>query len=384
MFNEKKITAIIVAAGRGTRFGGDLPKQFLNIGGMTVLEKAVLHFENHPAVDEMIVAAPEDYMEQCRRICGRFSKMKAVVRGGRTRQESVMACLEDVSDGLVLVHDAARPFVTAAVIDRVIEGAYNQGASVPCVPEKDTVRMCAEGDLLSSVTLDRSKLFCVQTPQGFDAELLKKACDKAKSEGFMGTDEGMLVEHLGEKVPIVEGDYANIKITTREDFPENRFMKKDIRIGTGYDVHRLTEGRKLVLGGVEIPYEKGLLGHSDADVLLHALMDALLGAACLGDIGQHFPDSDERYRGISSLKLLGKVKSLISDSGYFVGNADITVIAQKPKIAPYIPVMRENIAGTLGIEKERVNVKGTTTEGLGFVGRCEGIACEAVCILYRQ
>ena len=200
----------------------------------------------------------------------------------------------------------------------------------------------------------------------------------------MGTDEGMLVEHLGEKVPIVEGDYANIKITTREDFPENRFMKKDIRIGTGYDVHRLTEGRKLVLGGVEIPYEKGLLGHSDADVLLHALMDALLGAACLGDIGQHFPDSDERYRGISSLKLLGKVKSLISDSGYFVGNADITVIAQKPKIASYIPAMRKNIAETLGIEIERVNVKGTTTEKLGFVGRCEGIACEAVCILYRQ
>ena len=157
-----------------------------------------------------------------------------------------------------------------------------------------------------------------------------------------------------------------------------------MRIGSGYDVHRLTEGRKLILGGVEIPYEKGLLGHSDADVLIHALMDAILGAAGLGDIGQHFPDTDEQYKDISSVKLLEKVKSLISDEGFIVGNADITVIAQKPKIAPYIPAMRENIAGTLGIEKERVNVKGTTTEKLGFVGRCEGIACEAVCILYRQ
>ena len=158
----------------------------------------------------------------------------------------------------------------------------------------------------------------------------------------------------------------------------------DMRIGSGYDVHQLTEGRKLILGGVDIPYEKGLLGHSDADVLLHALMDALLGAAALGDIGKHFPDTDERYKGISSLRLLEHVKSLISDSGYFVGNADITVIAQKPKIASYIPAMRKNIAEILGIEIERVNVKGTTTERLGFVGRCEGIACEAVCILYRQ
>ena len=158
----------------------------------------------------------------------------------------------------------------------------------------------------------------------------------------------------------------------------------DMRIGSGYDVHQLTEGRKLILGGVDIPYEKGLLGHSDADVMLHALMDALLGAAALGDIGKHFPDTDERYKGISSLKLLEQVESLISDAGFTVGNADITVIAQKPKIASYIPAMRKNIAETLGIEIERVNVKGTTTEKLGFVGRCEGIACEAVCILYRQ
>ena len=384
MFKDRKVTTIIVAAGRGSRFGGSLPKQFMKIDGMTVLEKAILPFQDHPAVDRIIVAAAEEYMEQCRRICRSFKKAEKVVKGGKTRQDSVGACLDNVCEGLVLVHDGARPFVTSAVIDRVLEGACNHGAAVPCVPEKDTVRMCQDGDRLSSKTLDRSSLFCVQTPQGFDALLLKRAYEKAASDGFTGTDEGMLAERLGEKVAVVEGDYANIKITTREDFPVKETPETGMRIGSGYDVHRLTEGRKLILGGVEIPYEKGLLGHSDADVLIHALMDAILGAAGLGDIGQHFPDTDEQYKDISSVKLLEKVKSLISDEGFIVGNDDITVIAQKPKIAPYIPAMRENIAGTLGIEKERVNVKGTTTEKLGFVGRCEGIACEAVCILYRQ
>lgn len=389
MFKGKKVTVIVVAAGRGSRFGGDLPKQFLKIGEKTVLERAIEPFQDHHAVDGIIVAASEEYLEYCRMLCSRFHKTEAVVCGGEQRQDSVFACLEKVNDGLVLVHDGARPFVTRDVIDRVIDGAYNHGASVPCVPVKDTIRQTKDSGGLLSATLDRSSLFCVQTPQGFNTEILKRAYEKAKTDGFVGTDDAGLVERLGEPVPITEGDYANIKITTREDLPEQtagwrNLNKMDMRIGSGYDVHQLTEGRKLILGGVDISYEKGLLGHSDADVLLHALMDALLGAAALGDIGKHFPDTDEKYRGISSLKLLEHVKLLISDSGYSVGNADITVIAQKPKIASYIPAMRKNIAETLGIEIERVNVKGTTTEKLGFVGRCEGIACEAVCILYRQ
>lgn len=379
MYNEKKVTVIIVAAGRGSRFGGDLPKQFLKIGNKTVLERAIEPFQDHPAVDGIIIAASEEYLEHCKNLCRRFDKTEAVVCGGRQRQDSVFACLEKINDGLVLVHDGARPFVTCKVIDRVIEEAYNQGASVPCVPVKDTIRQIGDSEGHSSVTLERSSLFCVQTPQGFHTELLKKAYKRAQLDGFTGTDDAGLVERIGGSVALTEGDYANIKITTREDLP-----KMDMRIGSGYDVHQLTEGRKLILGGVEIPFEKGLLGHSDADVLLHALMDAMLGAAALGDIGKHFPDTDERYKGISSLKLLEHVKSLIGDSGYFVGNADITVIAQKPKIASYIPAMRKNIAEILGIEIERVNVKGTTTEKLGFVGRCEGIACEAVCILYRE
>ena len=382
MYRGKKVTAVIVAAGRGTRFGGDLPKQFLKIENRTVLEMAIEPFQSHPMVDALIVASSEEYVELCSRICERFDKMNAVVIGGEQRQDSVRACLDRTDEGLVLIHDGARPFVTAQVIDRVIEGAYNQGACVPCVPVKDTVRQTENVKCTSSVTLERSSLFCVQTPQGFDTELIRRAYIKAEEDGFIGTDDGVLAERLGAGVAIAEGDYANIKITTREDLP--RMETGDIRIGSGYDVHQLTEGRKLVLGGVEIPFERGLLGHSDADVLLHALMDALLGAAALGDIGKHFPDTDEKYRGISSIRLLEKVKSLISDAGYTVGNTDITVIAQKPKIAAYIPAMRKNIADTLGIGIERVNVKGTTTEKLGFVGRCVGIACEAVCVLYRQ
>ena len=382
MYRGKKVTAVIVAAGRGTRFGGDLPKQFLKIENRTVLEMAIEPFQSHPMVDALIVASSEEYVELCSRICERFDKMNAVVIGGEQRQDSVRACLDRTDEGLVLIHDGARPFVTAQVIDRVIEEAYNQGACVPCVPVKDTVRQTENVKCTSSVTLERSSLFCVQTPQGFDTELIRRAYIKAEEDGFIGTDDGVLAERLGAGVAIAEGDYANIKITTREDLP--RMETGDIRIGSGYDVHHLTEGRKLVLGGVEIPFERGLLGHSDADVLLHALMDALLGAAALGDIGKHFPDTDEKYRGISSIRLLEKVKSLISDAGYTVGNTDITVIAQKPKIAAYIPAMRKNIADTLGIGIERVNVKGTTTENLGFVGRCEGIACEAVCVLYRQ
>ena len=321
MFKGKKVTVIVVAAGRGSRFGGDLPKQFLKIGEKTVLERAIEPFQDHPAVDGIIVAASEEYLEHCRRLCSRFDKTEAVVCGGEQRQDSVFACLERVEDGLVMVHDGARPSVTQDVIDRVIDGAYNHGASVPCVPVKDTIRQMKDSGGLLSATLDRSSLFCVQTPQGFHTQILKRAYEKAKTDGFVGTDDAGLVERLGEPVSITEGDYANIKITTREDLPEQtagwrNLNKMDMRIGSGYDVHQLTEGRKLILGGVDIPYEKGLLGHSDADVLLHALMDALLGAAALGDIGKHFPDTDERYKGISSIKLLEHVKLLISDSGY--------------------------------------------------------------------
>ena len=274
----------------------------------------------------------------------------------------------------MLVHDAARPFVTEDVVQEVIRGAFDRGAAVPCVAVKDSLR---ENEGERSRCVDRSRFFAVQTPQGFRKELLDEAYEKACKDGFSGTDDASLVERLGYNVEIVDGDYDNIKITTKEDLPmENR-------IGTGFDVHRLVEGRKLILGGVEIPYEKGLDGHSDADVLIHALMDALLGAAAMGDIGRHFPDTDDAYKGISSMKLLDRVNNILAENMYSIGNADITVIAQKPKLSPYIEKMRENVADVLGIGKDLINIKATTTEKLGFTGRGEGIAAEAVCSIYR-
>lgn len=376
MYRDNRVIAIIVAAGRGKRLGSSLPKQFLKVRGRTILEMSVEAFEQNKYVDEIFVAANADYCELTEKLCRGFSKLKKIVAGGAERQDSVRAALDCLrgENGIVLVHDAARPFVSEAVINAVIEGTADFGAAIPTVPAKDTIRQV---DGTGSRTLQRETLARVQTPQGFRISLLKHAFEKAQAEGFLGTDDASLVERMGINISMVQGEDANRKITTRED------LETEMRIGTGYDVHRLVEGRPLVLCGEQIPYEKGLLGHSDADVALHALMDAMLGAAGLGDIGKHFPDTDERYRGISSMKLLQKTAELLREAGYFLGNADITIIAQRPKIAGYIPKMRANIAAIMNCDENKINIKGTTTEKLGFVGREEGIASEAVCILYR-
>lgn len=376
MYRDNRVIAIIVAAGRGKRLGSSLPKQFLKVRGRTILEMSVEAFEQNKYVDEIFVAANADYCELTEKLCRGFSKLKKIVAGGAERQDSVRAALDCLrgENGIVLVHDAARPFVSEAVINAVIEGTADFGAAIPTVPAKDTIRQV---DGTGSRTLQRETLARVQTPQGFRISLLKHAFEKAQAEGFWGTDDASLVERMGINISMVQGEDANRKITTRED------LETEMRIGTGYDVHRLVEGRPLVLCGEQIPYEKGLLGHSDADVALHALMDAMLGAAGLGDIGKHFPDTDERYRGISSMKLLQKTAELLREAGYFLGNADITIIAQRPKIAGYIPKMRANIAEIMNCDENKINIKGTTTEKLGFVGREEGIASEAVCILYR-
>ena len=376
MYRDNRVIAIIVAAGRGKRLGSSLPKQFLKVRGRTILEMSVEAFEQNKYVDEIFVAANADYCELTEKLCRGFSKLKKIVAGGAEREDSVRAALDCLrgENGIVLVHDAARPFVSEAVINAVIEGTADFGAAIPTVPAKDTIRQV---DGTGSRTLQRETLACVQTPQGFRISLLKHAFEKTQAEGFLGTDDASLVERMGINISMVQGEDANRKITTRED------LETEMRVGTGYDVHRLVEGRPLVLCGEQIPYEKGLLGHSDADVALHALMDAMLGAAGLGDIGKHFPDTDERYRGISSMKLLQKTAELLREAGYFLGNADITIIAQRPKIAGYIPKMRANIAEIMNCDENKINIKGTTTEKLGFVGREEGIASEAVCILYR-
>ena len=376
MYRDNRVIAIIVAAGRGKRLGSSLPKQFLKVRGRTILEMSVEAFEQNKYVDEIFVAANADYCELTEKLCRGFSKLKEIVAGGAERQDSVRAALDCLrgENGIVLVHDAARPFVSEAVINAVIEGTADFGAAIPTVPAKDTIRQV---DGTGSRTLQRETLARVQTPQGFRISLLKHAFEKAQAEGFLGTDDASLVERMGINISMVQGEDANRKITTRED------LETEMRIGTGYDVHRLVEGRPLALCGEPIPYEKGLLGHSDADGALHALMDAMLGAAGLGDIGKHFPDTDEWYRGISSMKLLQKTAELLREAGYFLGNADITIIAQRPKIAGYIPKMRANIAEIMNCDENKINIKGTTTEKLGFVGREEGIASEAVCILYR-
>lgn len=371
MYKDRKVTVILVAAGKGKRFGGDVPKQFLKIGQKTILETTLQKFESHPFCDEIIVVTSEDYLEYVKELTFADDKVSKVTVGGRERQDSVYAGLKEADPGLILIHDAARPFVNEKVIEGVLEGAYEKGAAVPVVNPKDSIRN-------ASGNLNRNELFMIQTPQGFRSEVILDAYEKAMTDGFYGTDDGGIAEYAGYAVTMTEGDYENIKITTKEDLPP-----MEIRTGMGYDVHKLVEGRKCILMGVEIPYEKGLLGHSDADVALHALMDAMLGACGMGDIGRLFPDNDPAFKDISSMKLMEEVRDRIYSEGYSVVNLDVTIICERPKVSPYIGEMTKRLSEVLGIEKERINIKGTTTEKLGFTGRGEGIASQAVCTLKR-
>ena len=383
MYKRNKVAVIIAAAGQGKRLGAPVPKQYLKIGGEYVIAKTIRAFEDIDEVDYIFVVTNHEYQKMCADIVEErgFHKVEGIVAGGSRRQDSVFNALQEINArkpgvSMVLIHDGARPFIGKDVILNVLEETELNGAAVACVAMKNSVRRMEQGSS-SSISVDRADYYSVQTPQGFRKSMLIEAYDKAFDEGFSGTDDASIVEWAGNEISIVDGDYGNIKITTREDLPmENR-------VGTGFDVHRFAEGRQLVLGGVDIPYVRGLLGHSDADVLVHAVMDALLGAAALGDIGKHFPDSDEAYKDADSMVLLAKVKKMLEENFYNIGNIDVTLIAQKPKISPYIDEMRDNIAGVLGIDRSRVNIKGTTTEQLGFTGREEGIACEAVCSIYR-
>lgn len=379
MYRDKKIGIVIAAAGVGKRMGKDVPKQFLNIGGQPVIAKTYKVFADCQMVDSIYVVTGEEYMEKCKNIMvpylnqNQLGKFAGIVSGGAERQDSIYRALQAIkAQGLgvdyVLVHDAARPFVTREIIENTIKAAVEYDAAIVCVKPKDTIRTSKE-------TLDRNRLMIVQTPQGFNFEKIFKAYELAEEQGFLGTDDASVAELINLRPAIVEGEYSNIKITTPEDLPV------ETRIGKGYDVHKLVEGRKCILGGVDIPHETGLLGHSDADVLLHAIMDALLGAAALGDIGRHFPDTDERFKGANSLQLLEHVGYMLRDRGYSIGNIDATVICERPKILPHVEEMRKNVAKALNIGEGQINIKGTTTEKLGFTGRKEGIAAEAVCII---
>ena len=369
------VTAIIVAAGVSRRMGFDKLSYCLS-DGRTVLETSCALFAAHPAVDELVLVAGGN-RPQCEAIAAACPKPCTVVQGGATRADSVHNGLAAAKGQLVAIHDAARPFASEEVITQVLQAAAKTGAAAPAVPVKDTIKV-ADKDGKVVTTPDRATLYAVQTPQCFDRALYLQALEAVSGEkASLVTDDCSLFELAGLPVTLTAGDYANLKITTKEDLQKENTM----RIGHGYDVHRLVEDRKLILGGVEVPYEKGLLGHSDADVLLHAVMDAVLGAAALGDIGQHFPDTDPAYKGADSLALTREVAKIIAAHGYKVGNIDATILCQRPKLAPHIPAMRKNIADAFGLPLDAVSVKATTEEHLGFTGEGLGIAAHAVALI---
>ena len=384
---EKRVTAVLVAAGSSTRMGFD--KLSFDLGGETVVQRSIRAFAECPLVDEIVLVAGKnrEFLEQQAAAC---QKPVQVVPGGATRAESAKNGVLAASGEIVAVHDAARPFVSEAVIEAALNAAALCGAAAPAVPVKDTVKTAKRGDGKTvpegcsvTETPDRSTLYAVQTPQCFDRTQYLAALQELDAEkARLVTDDCSLFELTGRSVQLTQGDYANLKITTREDLP--RPVQKEetrMRIGHGYDVHRLVEGRKLILGGVEIPFEKGLLGHSDADVLAHAVMDAVLGAAALGDIGQHFPDNDPAYSGADSLKLARRVAEILKEHGFRIENIDATLLCQRPKLAPHIPAMRRNLADAFGLPVDAVSVKATTEEHLGFTGEGLGIAAHAVALI---
>ena len=369
-----KINVLILAGGSSSRMNG-INKQFAPIGGIPVIVKSILAFERCSIVSDIIVAARESDADRINGLCEKYgiTKLKAIVPGGETRTGSARRAFAECDEcGIIIVHDGARPYVSDELIRRVTDAAAEHGAAIPAAALKDTVKFADEKGF-SAGTPDRSALRAVQTPQAFRYEIYREMM----LSGRDATDDAGLAEMLGIPVFLAEGDPRNIKITTPDDLPKEESAM--LRIGHGYDVHLLTQGRKLILGGADIPYELGLLGHSDADVLVHAVMDAMLGALALGDIGRHFPDSDPRYEGADSIELLKRVNEMIHERGYAVSNLDCTINAEKPKLAPYITEMRSNIAGACGCSESQVSVKATTEEGLGLAGKGIGAVC--VCLL---
>ena len=386
---EKSVSAVLVAAGSSTRMGFD--KLSFDLGRETVLHRSIRAFEQCPDVTEIVLVAGKNraFVEQQAADC---AKPVRIVPGGATRAESAKNGVLAAAGEIVAVHDAARPFVSQAVIAAALAAAARCGAAAPAVPVKDTIKQAARGDgktvpdtCLVKNTPDRSTLYAVQTPQCFDRAAYLAALEELDEEkARLVTDDCSLFELTGRPVQLTQGDYANLKITTREDLPRPEQKEEHkMRIGHGYDVHRLVEDRKLILGGVEIPFEKGLLGHSDADVLTHAVMDAVLGAAALGDIGQHFPDNDPAYAGADSLKLASHVAQILKEHGYRIENIDATILCQRPKLALHIPAMRANLAAAFGLPADAVSVKATTEEHLGFTGEGLGIAAHAVALIER-
>ena len=362
--------AIIAAAGSGSRAKLNKNKVLARIDGVTVIEKTVGTFLRTELFGEIILtAAPED--EKTFRELFKNEKTVVVTSGGATRTESVKNALDKVDgNGVVLIHDGARPYVSEDLIKRSYALAKEKGSAVATVPAVDTLAVCKGSEILNT---GRENVFSVQTPQAFKIPLIKHAYSKITEDDVFTDDAGVFCKYIG-RAHKVDGEITNVKLTYREDFPEDRIL-----VGCGFDLHRLEAGRALILGGVDIPHDKGLLGHSDADALLHAVMDALLSAASMRDIGYHFPDTDPKYKGISSMKLFAEVIAMLKEKGFAVNNISATIMAEKPKLMKFVPQMAANIAKVAGIAESAVGIGCTTLEGIGTVGREEGIAVQAYC-----
>lgn len=382
-----KVGVIIAAAGSGTRMKQEQNKVLLPLLGIPILIRSIKKFTDQAWVDEIIVVVRKDDYTDIESLLNLWGvNVTKIVVGGNRRQDSIHNGLKQLSTDTdwVFVHDAARPLVEERILIDVYEQVQSSLAVGVGVPVKDTIKVVDSSNEVKA-TPDRSQLWAIQTPQMFSYALISQAYHEAELHGWEGTDDCSLVEKLGHPVKLIEGSYSNLKITTPEDLQiasvllESRTKEvKNMRSGIGYDVHELVASCPLILGGVNIEYHYGLKGHSDADVVTHAVMDGLLGAAGLGDIGQHFPDSDPAYRGISSIELLKRVMKKLWSHNYCVNNIDITIVAEKPKLAPYLEQMGVNLAKVLEVEPQAINLKATTSEQLGFVGRGEGIAAYAL------
>jgi len=385
------VSAIIAAGGRGARFGGAQPKQLQPLAGVPILKRTVDAFLNGYPFDEVVVALPSDLAANP----PSYLDDVIVVEGGERRQDSVAKAFAAVapSSQVIVIHDAARPLVSPALIERTVAAAVEHGAAIAALQARDTVKR-GDASRIIRGTLPRDEIFLAQTPQAFRVGVLRDALLRAEALAKAGalastdaTDEAMLAEQAGHHVHLVEGDVRNLKITTPDDLDmaERLLGAKGavpmMRIGNGYDLHRLVAGRPLILGGVTIPFEKGLDGHSDADVVCHAVTDAILGAASAGDIGRHFPDTDPAWKGADSVELLKRAVGIVHEAGYGVANVDVVVIAQRPKLTTYVDAMRAGLACALGIDMDLVSVKAKTNEGVDSTGMGEAIAVHAVALI---
>lgn len=383
MAKSERTAVVLVAAGRGLRAGAGGPKQYRSIGGQPVIYRAMEAFSRHPDVFAVQpVVNPDDSAMFTAAVEG--LKHEPPTNGGATRQASVLAGLEALArhkPDVVLIHDAARPFVSQGLISRAIEAASRTGAAIPAVPVTDTIKVTGESGNVED-TPDRARLRIAQTPQSFRFDVILEAHRRAAKDGRSDfTDDAAIAEWAGLTVATFEGDVANMKLTTPEDFvrEEARLasLLGDIRTGTGYDVHAFGEGDHVMICGVRVPHSKGFLAHSDGDVGLHALVDAILGALADGDIGSHFPPSDAKWKGASSDQFLKYAIDRVAQRGGRVANLEVTLICERPKIGPLRDTMRARIAEISGVDISRVAVKATTSERLGFTGREEGIAATA-------